>query len=94
MEKSKNFDPLAWAAASNNNAATDNGQIQTGQVNNHQCCAGVRPRTVDDADARAEVMAVVNELVARKINITESYGDWIKVGWERRGASPSTSYRQ
>lgn len=75
------FNPLEWAAASNNNAATSKGQIKTGQVINHQGCAEAHPRTESDGDTKAELLAVINELLARRVNITESYMEWIKVGW-------------
>lgn len=77
----KNFNPLAWAAASNNNAATVNGQVRADHVNNHQGCAEGRKRAHEDNDANAELLAVVGKLVARGINITESYHDWLRVGF-------------
>ena len=82
----KNFNPLAWAAASNNNAATVNGQAHAYHVNNHQGCATAHTRTENDADAKKELLAVITMLIAKGINIAESYHDWWRLGcalaWE------------
>ena len=93
----RQFNPLEWAAASQNTAATKNGQMKTDQVANHQCCAEVRQRAKFDADAKAELIAVISVLLARRINITESYIDWIKVGWalaEELGAEGRDYFHQ
>lgn len=95
MEKKNHFDPLAWAAASNDNAALINGQATLGQVNSYQCCAeGCQRSVVGD---RADLMTVINEILTRGINITESYGDWIKVGFalaEELGAEGRETFHQ
>lgn len=77
----KKFDPLAWAAASNNNAATGNGQSQSAHVINPQSNTETYLRSTDDVDSKAELMAVIDELIARRINICESYHDWLRVGF-------------
>lgn len=82
----KKFDPLAWAAASKNNAAKDNGQIMADQVINHQSCALAQPRTENEADAKAELLKVIRKLLSLGANIAESYHDWWRLGcalaWE------------
>lgn len=96
MENLK-FDPLAWAAASQNNAAKDNGQAHADQVINHQSCAKAQPRTEQEADAKTELLAVIQELLARGANIAESYHDWWRLGcamaWEL-GAEGRDYYHQ
>ncbi len=77
----KEFNPLEWAAASNYNAATSEGQVKTDQVVNHQSCAEVGQRAKFDADAKAQLIALICLLLARGINNTEAYLAWIKVGW-------------
>ena len=60
-----------------------------------------------DTDAKAELLAVIDEVVSRGINITESYHDWLRVGfalaWElgpegrdafHQLSAQSTKYRQ
>ena len=77
MDNKNSFDPLAWASARNNkndaNVSTlENTQASSEQVNYHQGNA---------ADAKADLLAVIEELVTRGINITESYHDWLRVGF-------------
>ena len=81
----KVFDPLAWAAAGTN-AAKGNGQRKADQVNNLQSGAEVHPRTLCAGDTKAEILAVIDELLVRGANIAESYHDWWRLGcvlaWE------------
>ena len=91
------FNPLEWAAASQNIVATKNGQMKNDQVVNHQSCAEVRPRAKGDADVKAQLTALLCLLLARGINITEAYIDWIKVGWalaEELGAEGREYFHQ
>ena len=98
MENNQAFNPLAWAAASNkNNAATDNGQSMTNLVDNLQSGGAAHKRAADNADAKAELMGLINELLKRGINITESYHDWIRVGFalaEELGAEGRDAFHQ
>ena len=77
----KEFNPLEWAAASQNNAATKNGHINADQVVNPQGCAVAQPRSMCNTNSKDELIALISVLIARGINITETYLDWIKVGW-------------
>ena len=91
------FNPKEWAAASNNNAATSKGQPSSDQVVNHQSCAETKPRAKCNADAKAQLIALLCLLIARGINITEDYMDWIKVGWalaEELGAEGREYFHQ
>jgi hypothetical protein len=96
MEQKK-FDPLAWAAVSNNNAAKQNGQHKADQVTTLQECAEAHHRALDNADTKAEISAVVEELLARGANIAESYNDWWRLGcalaWEL-GAEGREAYHR
>lgn len=71
------FDPFAWVTTETKNDSLINGS----QVINHQCCAEEHARMTDATEAKAELLAVINELLVRGINITESYHDWLRVGF-------------
>lgn len=75
------FDPLAWAATSNNNAATDNGQLHTDHVSNPLKYADGYLPSLDAGDGKAEINALINFLLEHGVNICESYHDWLKVGF-------------
>lgn len=60
------FNPFAWLPERNASTYIDNEQF----INLHS-----------DADAKVELLALIDKLVAQKVNITESYGDWVKVGF-------------
>ena len=76
MDK-QSFDPLAWASASINK---NDANVNTDE-NVHTCSEHVVNRQPRDVDAKAELLALIDVLVARGVHITESYHDWLRVGF-------------
>ena len=71
------FDPYAWVTTETKNDSLTNGS----QVTNNQSSAEEHTRLTHATEAKAELLAVINELLVRGINITESYHDWLRVGF-------------
>jgi hypothetical protein len=103
MNNNTIFDPIAWAAASENNSKSANNvndQMITGQVQNPQSAVPFVGNELDKAKATVE------ELLRLGANIAESYDDWwecgcalAELGPEARDlfhqvSSQSTKYRE
>jgi len=103
MDNNTIFDPIAWAAASENNSKSANNvndQMITGQVQNPQPAVPFVGNELDKAKA------TVVELLRLGANIAESYDDWwecgcalAELGPEARDlfhqvSSQSTKYRE
>ncbi len=103
MNNNTIFDPIAWAAASENNSKSANNvndQMITGQVQNPQPAVPFVGNELDKAKATVE------ELLRLGANIAESYDDWwecgcalAELGPEARDlfhqvSSQSTKYRE
>ena len=76
MDNNTYFDPMAWAAAMDNNskpASNDNDQ-KKGQVQNPQ------PAVPDIGNELEKAKATVAELIRLGGNIAESYDDWWECG--------------
>ena len=76
MDNNTIFDPIAWAAATDNNskpASNANDQIK-GQVQNPQ------PAVLDVGKELEKAKAAVEELLLLGGNIAESYNDWWECG--------------
>lgn len=71
------FDPFAWVTTETRNDSLQKGS----QVTNHQCSSEKHVRMTDATETKAELLAVINELLARGINITDGYHDWLRVGF-------------
>lgn len=71
------FDPLAWASVSINKNDANVNTVE----NVHTCSEQVINRQPRDTDAKAELLAVIDKVVSRSINITELYYDWLRVGF-------------
>ena len=77
MDNNTIFDPMAWAAASDNNsksADNTNDQLNIGQVPNPQPAV---PYTGNELE---KAKATVEELLRLGANIAESYDDWWECG--------------
>lgn len=103
MDNNMIFDPMAWAAATDNNnksANNVNDQMITGQVQNPQ------PAVPPIGNELEKAKATVKELIRLGANIAESYDDWwecgcalAELGPEARDlfhqvSSQSTKYRE
>jgi hypothetical protein len=103
MNNNTIFDPMAWAAATDNNSKSANNindQMTTGQVQNPQPAV---PYTGNELE---KAKATVEELLRLGANIAESYDDWwecgcalAELGPEARDlfhqvSSQSTKYRE
>ena len=81
---SNSFNPLDWLASSVNKKVANNfvnGQKKSGQVINLKNGADKILHARDNNDPRAELLTLINQLVYFNINITESYRDWLRVGF-------------
>ena len=77
MDNNTTFDPMAWAAASDDNnksANKANDQISSGQVVNSQPAVPPLGNELDKAKATVE------ELIRLGANIADSYDDWWNCG--------------
>ena len=77
MDNNTFFDPMAWAAATDNNskpASDTNDQVITGQVYNPQPAVPLVGNELEKAKATVE------ELLRLGANIAESYSDWWECG--------------
>ena len=103
MDNNTTFDPMAWAAASDNNSKSANnvnGQMITDQVQKPQPAVPIYGNELE------KTKATVEELLRLGGNITESYEDWwecgcalAELGPEARAlfhqvSSQSTKYRE
>lgn len=74
MDNNIIFDPMAWAAANDNNIKPANDQHRTGQVTNPQ------PSIPPAGNELAKAQATVDELIRLGGNIAETYDDWFHLG--------------
>ena len=78
------FNPLDWLAEQHASTAK-NVQPKAEKVNINQSSGEAHPRCYCE-DSKAELMAVISELLERRCNVAESYNDWWRIGcalaWE------------
>lgn len=71
-----NFDPLAWAGQTVH-PTTANGT----RASISPTIRNARPSNFVFDDDRESIMAVVQEVLDQKLNIAESYNDWLRLGF-------------